>query len=234
MMRDDKVFEHESYGLISVHRVSGGGPLFGTYVDHHERMEITISEAQHIRTDLHYDRYFPRKRILELQLSPAQFVEFVSTHNSGCGIPCTIRWKDGKSYEHPPDRINLRKRSQEEFEERLEELSKQLDSKIEEVNKLLEKKSALTKDEKQTVRATLGMVRRHLDDTAPFVQKMFDEELDTAVTEAKTQIETATIAAVQRQHAISHHIVETAREQGLLPTQPQQPRLLESNQDGES
>ena len=91
---DEEVEAHPCYGMISVHRQTGGHTkLFGSPLDSHpSTIAITIREAER-HHNLSSDWFFARKPIIEIDLSPMQYAEMITTPNVGSGVPCTIRYR---------------------------------------------------------------------------------------------------------------------------------------------
>lgn len=93
---DSPIFEsretHPSYAMIGAAHASGDTYLFGSDFTHHGFVEITIKNAESIRS-LNNDRYHSRKEIVHVMLSEAQWAAFVSRLNMGDGVPCTLRWQ---------------------------------------------------------------------------------------------------------------------------------------------
>lgn len=92
--------EHPAFGLIGVSRVSNGGTgggavLFDSDVTHAHTVRIRLHTAVRKR-DLNRDWHGARRQMYEVEMSEAQWASFVSTVNSGDGVPCTIRFKEGE------------------------------------------------------------------------------------------------------------------------------------------
>lgn len=88
---------HPAFGNITVHRSSvaggrhGGAVLFDSEIPHQETMTIRVQRATRKR-DLNHDWiHGDGKSLLEVEMSMAQWASFVSSINSGSGVPCTIR-----------------------------------------------------------------------------------------------------------------------------------------------
>lgn len=89
---------HPAWGLVGIHRVSTGpegADLFDSDVQHRESMVLTLREAYRKR-DLGHDYIGSDGRvpIVEIQMSLAQWASFISSPNSGDGVPCTIRARE--------------------------------------------------------------------------------------------------------------------------------------------
>lgn len=85
---------HPAFGLIGASRSQGSGAvLFDSDIKHRHTVTVTIYEAERER-NLNHDRVYPKstKGILaEVQMSEAQWASFVSSMNTGFGVPCTVR-----------------------------------------------------------------------------------------------------------------------------------------------
>jgi len=95
----DSEFEpknHPSYGTVMFTRTHCGGgreKLFGSAITNHfTTVKLTIREAE-LRHKYHEDRIWGDRKIIEVELSAAQFVELLTTMNVGTGTPCTIRFR---------------------------------------------------------------------------------------------------------------------------------------------
>jgi hypothetical protein len=191
--------KHESYGLISISRVSGGRRLFGSSVQHQHFFQLRIYRGQresgewgeHFRTD-------GRVPIVEVHLSPAQFVEMITTMNMGEGGPCTISNVEGIYMETTPqDAGSELKLMAEIFEERLVDTVDSMRAKLKELDKLLEKKS-FTKEDKANIRNILNAGVRVMADNAPHTLKVFGEHTEKMVAKGKLEVESFVMLAIQK------------------------------------
>lgn len=82
---------HPAWALIGAHRVTGGAALFDSDVKHQHYVTVTLSRAKRKR-DLHRDWFHPGEEIVEVAMSEAQWAAFVSSMNSGTGVPATLTW----------------------------------------------------------------------------------------------------------------------------------------------
>jgi hypothetical protein len=83
---------HPSFGLISANRVSAGPPgvsLFDSEIRHQHFITVRIATASRKR-DLNRDWLHRDEEFVEIEMSESQWASFVSSMNSGSGVPCTI------------------------------------------------------------------------------------------------------------------------------------------------
>lgn len=90
---------HPGFGMIGASRIQStpGAVLFDSDVRHQNTIVVRIKRASRKR-DLKSDYlHATSSDIVEIEMSEAQWASFVSTMNSGDGVPCTIRRteKDG-------------------------------------------------------------------------------------------------------------------------------------------
>lgn len=95
---DDGRETHPAWGLIGAHRGQSGPPgvvLFDSDIRHQNTVTVRIHTAQRKR-DLNRDwiGVTGRAAFVEVQMSEAQWASFVSSMNSGDGVPCTIRHRE--------------------------------------------------------------------------------------------------------------------------------------------
>lgn len=84
---------HPAFGLIGASRVSLSNPgsvLFDSDIRHSNSVIVRVKAASRKR-DLHHDYKGGREDFIEVEMSEAQWASFVSSMNSGDGVPCTIR-----------------------------------------------------------------------------------------------------------------------------------------------
>lgn len=181
--------QHPSYGVITLTRrfSSRGKTLFGSAAKHESTAVVRISTATHCRK-LNSNWHRADKAILEVELSLAQFAQFVMSSGQGEGIPCTLTFRQGTGYieECPP--INTR----EVFEGELQDYLKVMQSKVQEleaeVAKLVDKPK-LSADDKRRLVSLTGNISGSLVSNLEYLKTCFQEEIDHTLNEAKIELE---------------------------------------------
>lgn len=85
---------HPSWVLVGASRVSAGPPgqvLFDSDIRHQHYVSVRVRRASRKR-DLHHDWKHGRETIVEFSMSEAQWASFVSSMNSGDGVPATLKF----------------------------------------------------------------------------------------------------------------------------------------------
>lgn len=88
---------HPAFATIGASRGSYGGEgtvLFDSDVKHRQTVTITVHEATRRRQGGHDYVHGGSRRVVEVELSEAQWASFVSSMNVGNGVPCTLRGRD--------------------------------------------------------------------------------------------------------------------------------------------
>lgn len=178
--------EHESFGMIEIHRTQGGYPyLFGSSIPHNNKVSITIKHAE-MERHLNSDHYYGRRQIVEIEMSPTQFAEAITNMNTS-GVPCTIRYIEGKRMENCPF-VGKREQFADEFEDKMRRIAKELDT-LSELAQALTQTKAPNKDQKEAILKEVERIRMEIGDNLPFTYRMFNEQMDKTVLEAKGEFE---------------------------------------------
>jgi hypothetical protein len=191
---------HPAYGMIGFSRVTNGGvytkhKLFGSSLDNHPttiRLQIKHAERQH---GLGHDRYYAKGKIVEVELSAGQFAELLTTMNMGDGVPCTIRYADGKPIEEIPAQRMEVERVREGFEKDMKRVGKKLRTFMDSAKETLAKKN-LTKDDREQLMSQLRMFVQEMESNVPFALTSFEEATDKVVNHAKAEVDAFMTTAV--------------------------------------
>lgn len=179
---------HESFGLIRVSRCSAANTrLFGSSSNHPLFFSLSISTAKRVLG--HFgERIHSERELIEVSLSPAQFVDMITSQNLGEGVPCTIERYNGLTFERVPPLKSEIDAFVDTVSTDLKNLAKELDSSLVKVDEILAKKS-LTKDDKEVLRRVVTGVQRFLSDRAPHAGQLLVEMKDGVVTRGKQELD---------------------------------------------
>lgn len=184
---DDHVQEHESYGMITLSRGQGHPKaLFGSSIEHPTTITLCINTAEHTRS-LNNDRYYGKKNIIEVELSQAQFAEMITNINTE-GTPCTIRKVMGARMENPEFKSKV-SQFQNEFKNKMHNLSEDINSVIEDAVEILENKKTVNKGDREHILSAIKQLTMQLKSNMPFINEQFTEQMEGVVVEAKASIE---------------------------------------------
>lgn len=183
--------DHESYGMLSFHRVTscGAQPLFGSSIKHRDTILLTLKKG-YTRRNLNEDWYYGGGMLFEVEMSATQFADLITSMNMGDGIPVTIRYaREGELHrcDDPPfiDRSSVHRAEFKEHLDDVYELSKKL---IKDVEEKLEKKT-LNKADKKEILSMLNRISMNIGCNQDFQIRQFDRQMERTTTEAKGEIE---------------------------------------------
>lgn len=186
-MKDDKETTHESWALVHAHRTSGlSDDLFGSSIDHHSSVRLTISRAKESRSH-GYGFYMETQQLIEVEMSAMQWAEMITSMNVGRGAPCTLRRLAGQrimGQKHDSETSRIK----DEFSYRAKEVGAKMLGLVNEVRERLAKSTASKKVQEEVCRM-LEQFAQHFWDYQPFMQKLFIEACEGTVTEAKAAVD---------------------------------------------
>ena len=179
---------HESYGLIGASRIQGTDRnLFGSSIKHRNSIKVRIKRAEKSR-DLNRDIYFGKDTLIEVELSPTQFAEMITSMNVSDGVPCTLRYIDNHPLQNPPE-VKQRQIFEKEFQNDIDNIENSIINDAKEIEILLTKKGNIKVADRKKVLTHMTKLMRILNDSIPFLQKSFNESMDKTVNEAKGEVE---------------------------------------------
>ena len=186
-----KRYEHPSYGMMSITRYCGGnGNFFGNDLPMvgSGGIEIVLKEATLERdaNGLHCDSFSPGKLKFRVKMSHLQFAELITNMNT-TGVPVTITNIGTERLDDPPI-LNKREVFDEEAEVVVSKTKQRANDIIAKVQNLFESKKSLTKKDKEEILRELNQLRMATFDHLPFMQKMFNEQMNKSVVSAKANI----------------------------------------------
>lgn len=242
--KTDKIFteqeKHESYGLLSLSRVSSsqGVPLFASSVRPHNTIRLTISTAKRERS-YNRDWIHNEKTLIEVEMSPAQFAEAITTLNIGVGTPVTLRYVAGKKMQECPD-MDFRVVTQNELKEEMSELGQKIRKLTQDTKELLKGSGALRKADREKILADIDQLEIEVNSNIPFVHQCFNEavaktiseaksELDATVSHIKTSLGEKALAQLQHDGGVSVPLLEEGRV--IEVEEESHNKVMESNDD---
>ena len=173
----EKTKEEDYMGMVSWSRLSGGArPMFGTEIKTSNPIRLEICHAKECR-DLSKNWYFPRKQIVEIEFSPIQWAEFLTSGNTS-GVPCTIKRIDGERMSEPKD-TEIFNDYNEEVEEHFDKFKE-----IEDIVKCaIDSKKPMGMKDLSSLLNKIHNAMLNVD----FVKDSFKEDMNEIVTKAKAE-----------------------------------------------
>jgi hypothetical protein len=183
------ITQHPSYGVITLTRrhSSRGKPLFGSAAKHEATAVVRISTATHSRK-LNSNWHHADKAILEVELSLAQFAQFVMSSGQGEGVPCTLTYRQGTGYIEDCPPTNTREVFTGELNDYLNSMKVKIHELESEVAELV-KKPKLSADDKRRLVSLTSTISGTLASNLEYLKTCFQEEVDQTLNAAKIELE---------------------------------------------
>lgn len=188
--------EHESWGLVQASRVSGrADDLFATSIDHLHTIRLRIARAVEFRDPgMSHSHYMDTSQLIEVELSPMQWAELLTSMNVGCGVPCTIRYIGGQKI-HGVKHENEHLKIQDELAAKAKKAASDIGDVVKDIEAQLAD-SKLPKKTQQEIVQKLTRFQRVVGDAIPFIHKQFTESCERTVTEAKSAVDSFVMHAI--------------------------------------
>lgn len=188
------VEKHESFGMLRISRVSGGrSNLFGSSIQHREKITLEIGRGEKHR-HLNNNWYSMKDSIVEVEMSPTQFAEAITSLNCGSGIPVTILSVERKMMDECPE-VNQRQVFEDEFNDQVKDISGHMIKTEKEINDIVTKPKVGKSDLKR-IQELVARLHMEIRSNIPYIQTQFNEAMDKTVLEAKGEVEATILHAV--------------------------------------
>ena len=186
MTTEDQRHQHPAYGFIRLSRTQGGnGLLFMSPLRHDHRITIVVGEAEQIRSN-NYDTYYPRRSVVEVDMSEGQFAQFICNAYSSTGAPCTIR----RSETGPRPAIDVPQLKSERYRDEARATAKAAIDDLQVLKaKLVILTAKLPQKTREEIDRAVDSTTMKLSDRLPWIVQMMHEHMDKVVDAAKVEIE---------------------------------------------
>ncbi len=165
--------------------------LFGSRVKHGQIIQVSLTQGEEHRS-LGGDWFFGGGKIIaEVWMSPVQWAEFVSTPNSGSGVPCTVlhaREGEFMSFKEP-NFTTESERMGEDYKDSLTDLKGLLATMKESSSELEGGRGTLNVEDRERLAKDMKQAYNIITDHLPFLADRFAEAMEKTVVEAKASVE---------------------------------------------
>lgn len=216
-MKDSIREEHESFGMLSLSKItcSHGNSLFGSSIKHQNTIRLSVKTAVKDR-HLHKNWYHDKDTIVEIEMSPVQFAEAISTSMNSGGVPVTIKRANGKQMEECPEE-HTKEIYEQEFKDDIKKVLGNTTKMLKLVEEKLKAKGQLKVSDRQELASVLYTLEQDIRANMPFVQNSFNKQVDKTIIEAKGEIEGFFVNAIHKLG--SEKLVEQLENDGFATPQ---------------
>lgn len=189
-MRDYKQMPEKDYmGTISWSRVQCGGAqtMFGSEIKTNTPIRISITSASVTRRESDFYVSPGSKHYVDVELTPVQWAEFLTSGNVYGGVPCTIKEVNGKqtSSVEPFGVAEVYEVATEEKFNEFQEGAKRIEQRLQSA---LDSGKPMRKTEIQEILHELECFRQNSVANVKYVKDRFKEEMSGVVAKAKAEI----------------------------------------------
>lgn len=191
----DEVKEiHKDYmGKISWNRINCGGsvPMFGSDIKTNTPVCISIYEASE-STDpeercMAHSITTKHPPIMQIEMTPVQWAEFLTAGTVDDGVPCTITRRDGKRTS-PVIPRSIVKDYNQLVANKFDAFQTGIATIEQKIRETLESGKSLGKNDMRELLSNLSTVRVNTVENLKFASHCFQEDIAKAVVKAKTEV----------------------------------------------
>lgn len=179
--RDDK-----NIGTISISRTSGGSSnrFVGSTVPSDTAIRIQIRQAEKYSDEFNKERFNSRANIVEVEMTPNQWAELITTLNYGMGTPCTITRVGNEEIPQTYETESVFEYYNDKLQDKFLDARSELKENFKDAKDILDNKKSITKSDRATILHAYSRVERFFGDSAPFMQKLFKEDIQKHTVDA--------------------------------------------------
>ena len=157
-------------------------PMFGTEIKTSNPVKIVISNAAEER-EINRNWIFTKERIVELEMSPIQWAEFLTSGNTE-GVPCTLKYIRGEGNLSEPKVENIKKVYNDEVEQHFDEIKEDFSALSSKVKALSMK---IGKSNTKELEDLLYKLNMNITSNMDYIKKCFKEDMTEMVGKAKAE-----------------------------------------------
>lgn len=180
---------HPAFGMLRFARINGSsGRLFGSELESGHFIRLTLCPGEE-HWHLHEKRYMSTsKTLVEVDLTASQFAELITTLNSGCGVPCTVRRVNGVEQPNFIDEDTLSNKIKADLADDVKTITGLVNQLKAEAQATLDE-SGLGKARKEKVMELIYRIQREVSANMPFVLDQYTEAVDKVTASVKAEVD---------------------------------------------
>jgi len=170
--------------------------LFGSSVKHNTIINLCIKTAS-VKRNLSSDWYHGEDMLIEVQLSPNQFAELLTSMNVSDGVPATLSYYNHEHFENPvlPTKAE---QFRSEVEESLNMVLTDMKKAHKTITAMLEEDKPIGKKAQQELKTMINSFNKLLTDHLPFIMNQFSKQMNKTVQEAKAEVDSFVLSTIMK------------------------------------
>lgn len=180
---------YENVGTIQASRIYGGGGdrLVGSTVPCDTRIRLRIAEGSVHCDEFNKEVFRSKAGIVEVEMTQMQWAELITSLNMGDGQPCTITTRNRSRVKQEYVSQSVADYYDGRLQRNFKKVTADYRELFEDAKDILENKKTITKADREKIIGAYSRVERFMGDSAPFMEKLFKEDLDKHSTAAAIQ-----------------------------------------------
>ncbi len=180
----NEVKSEDYMGMVAWHRNMGTPrTLFGTEIQSNP-ITLTIKRASEER-NLSRNWYHEERPIVEIEMSPVQWAEFLTNGNT-IGVPCTIVRVEGKPMSEPKI-SEIAKQYSEEVEKSFDRFGGSFDDIVKIIKSTLDANKSMNKKQMEEILNIINVAKYKVVADAKYVKSSFKEDMEEMIIKAKAE-----------------------------------------------
>ena len=195
---DETTETSPEFGMIGISRTNCSKPVqvFGSNIRVSNTIRIEIRRAE-LKRDLRNDYFHGREILAEVEMTPVQFANFITSANIGFGVPCSIRYIDGKTIPTKYGR-SIGDITKLELKDTIDEASAELEELEVLTKEILDKPGRVDAEQKKKLSNLIHGLKGFFTNHLSFAETQFKEMMDKVVTEAKGEVQAHAETVINR------------------------------------
>lgn len=218
-----EVSRHPAFGILKMNVTQTGGlgaTLFGSNLKHNSYMHFQLQIGEEVReneADVRYSKSYDKSvkpLIADFSMSMNQFVNLITTPNTGEGVPCTLNYySTGSLFKAPTidmsENENMANRIKDDIHRAMSDESAKFHEVLNTINELVSKGKAGKKDLTELSRNLTSLIT-NLPSNLEYSVSLAEEAVDKMIAVSKCEIE-ATLMNSLKQLGIEYIQTEGAK-----------------------
>lgn len=186
MMNKSDIRNDRNIGIINVTRGYGSSSnrFVGSTVPSDTTITISIRNAEKFSDKFSKETFYGKENIVEVEMTPNQWAELITTINYGSGTPCTVTMIGNERIPQTYETESVFEYHNSKLQSDFEQKTTEFKTLFAEALDILDNKKTITKSDRDTIARAYRNVERFFGDSAPFMQKLFKEDLERHTVDA--------------------------------------------------
>jgi hypothetical protein len=188
---------HPSYVVVGFSRVTGGDRrFFGSSVTSPSFIRLKVNPAKRQNRYGSDKVYATQVPLIEIDFSPAQFAEMITTMNVGTGTCGTMGLFNGKQIPQTVEKQVEAERAHTYLKDSVITKITSFRTQANNIRKILEEKATITKTDRRELAGLLETMMMEVERNMPFYFEQVHEGIQKMVSQAKSEVDAFVTAAV--------------------------------------